>query len=259
MSAISAPVDAGSIARAMSDWGRSVGWAKDDEDPNCNHHALYWHLPDDSFIDLGDEDMPTGQTGNAARAEGLNNLEYPAVVGWDTDTSTAILWEQESSIWTATNLSDPDVIGTCRWVIRQAHDINSAGWIAATAADAWNNDALHAIVLIPDDPCPGDLDFDSDADTDDLLLVVNNWGTCPDSPTPCLGDGTCNGTVDVDDLLLVINNWGDCPLPSLQESFGGSGGGGSNEAETPSEIVELLNEFGVPSELIDDIEELLGL
>ena len=49
-------------------------------------------------------------------------------------------------------------------------------------------------------------------DVDDLLAVINSWGTCAD-PCPaniapgCPSPGTA---VDVDDLLAVINNWGDC-------------------------------------------------
>jgi hypothetical protein len=49
-------------------------------------------------------------------------------------------------------------------------------------------------------------------DVDDLLTLINAWGTCD-------GSGDCdadiappggNGTVDVDDLLTLINAWGDC-------------------------------------------------
>jgi hypothetical protein len=58
--------------------------------------------------------------------------------------------------------------------------------------------------------CLGDLNADCVVNVDDLLFVINNWGTggnpyADGAPAPC-GDGSVN----VDDLLLVINNWGAC-------------------------------------------------
>jgi hypothetical protein len=49
-------------------------------------------------------------------------------------------------------------------------------------------------------------------DVDDLLKVINDWGTCTNSC--CIADivpSSGNGVVDVDDLLAVINGWGVCP------------------------------------------------
>ena len=54
-------------------------------------------------------------------------------------------------------------------------------------------------------PCPGDRTGNGIVDVDDLLAVINTWG----SNNP-IGDATGNGIVDVDDLLVVINGWGVC-------------------------------------------------
>ena len=43
-------------------------------------------------------------------------------------------------------------------------------------------------------------------DVDDLLTVINSWGSCID----CIADVNGNGLVDVDDLLTIINAWGVC-------------------------------------------------
>jgi predicted dienelactone hydrolase len=51
--------------------------------------------------------------------------------------------------------------------------------------------------------CP-DLTGNNIVDTDDLLVVINNWGN------PGAGDLNKSGIVDTDDLLLVINGWGQC-------------------------------------------------
>jgi len=49
---------------------------------------------------------------------------------------------------------------------------------------------------------------------DDLLAVINGWGSCPVPPAGCPADIAPpggNDVVNVDDLLAVINGWGGCP------------------------------------------------
>jgi hypothetical protein len=41
---------------------------------------------------------------------------------------------------------------------------------------------------------------------DDLLTVINGWGTCDQ----CIADIHDDGTVNIDDLLAVITGWGAC-------------------------------------------------
>ena len=59
---------------------------------------------------------------------------------------------------------------------------------------------------------PGDITGDGHVNVNDLLAVINHWGTCPVPPAACTGDISPppmgNGVVNVNDLLLVINNWG---------------------------------------------------
>jgi hypothetical protein len=57
--------------------------------------------------------------------------------------------------------------------------------------------------------CPADVSPpgapDGEVNIDDLLLIVNNWGT-----SNADADVDDNGIVDIDDLLAVINAWGAC-------------------------------------------------
>jgi hypothetical protein len=46
---------------------------------------------------------------------------------------------------------------------------------------------------------------------DDLLAVINTWGTCPTGCDPDVTPFGGNGLVNIDDLLRVINEWGPCP------------------------------------------------
>jgi hypothetical protein len=58
--------------------------------------------------------------------------------------------------------------------------------------------------LFPNPALLGDLNDDGQVNIDDLLLVINFWGSC----SGCQGDGNNDGLVNIDDLLLVINGWG---------------------------------------------------
>ena len=58
---------------------------------------------------------------------------------------------------------------------------------------------------------------DDAIDVNDLLMVITNWGPCPD-PQSCRADVTPfspgqvgDDTVDVNDLLMIITSWGACP------------------------------------------------
>lgn len=62
---------------------------------------------------------------------------------------------------------------------------------------------------VPDDcetDCGSDLDGDGGVGVNDLLLVIGDWGLCPN----CIGDVNDDTMVNVDDLLLIIAAWGPC-------------------------------------------------
>jgi len=81
------------------------------------------------------------------------------------------------------------------WVYGE--DVPGSGWDYGVAWWA---------VAAPGD-CPADITGDDNVNVDDLLAVINNYGT-----------GRCGhpsdivryGTINVDDLLAVINAWGPC-------------------------------------------------
>jgi hypothetical protein len=52
----------------------------------------------------------------------------------------------------------------------------------------------------------GDANGDGAVNVDDLLLVINSWGTCP---VRCAADMTGDGVVDQGDLEVVLFNWTD--------------------------------------------------
>jgi hypothetical protein len=72
--------------------------------------------------------------------------------------------------------------------------------------------AFLRVNLAPVQPCPADIFKSGEVDLDDLLAVINTFGSdcSPCKPTSCAADVDGDCDVDIDDLLLVINNWGPC-------------------------------------------------
>lgn len=66
--------------------------------------------------------------------------------------------------------------------------------------------------LAPVIPCPADVFKSGEVDLDDLLAVINTFGSdcSPCRPTSCPADVDDDCDVDLDDLLFVINGWGIC-------------------------------------------------
>ena len=55
--------------------------------------------------------------------------------------------------------------------------------------------------------CPADVIRDNTVNVNDLLAVINAWGSSPCNAADVGGDSLVN----VQDLLSVINSWGACP------------------------------------------------
>jgi hypothetical protein len=54
----------------------------------------------------------------------------------------------------------------------------------------------------------GDVNGDGTVDTADLLMLLGDWGECPDPPESCPSDLDGDGLVNTSDLLLLLSNWG---------------------------------------------------
>ncbi len=54
--------------------------------------------------------------------------------------------------------------------------------------------------------CMGDINGDNTLGVNDLLAVIDAWGTCSN----CAADIDGDGVVNVTDLLFIVGNWGPC-------------------------------------------------
>jgi len=69
-------------------------------------------------------------------------------------------------------------------------------------------DADQIITLVAGGPTlPGDVDQDGIVGIVDFLLVIGEWGACPDPPVACTADFDGDCEVGIVDLLIVLANW----------------------------------------------------
>ena len=92
-------------------------------------------------------------------------------------------------------------------------DLNAEFRIRFTASDLDVGSVVEAAVdavsisrlYCDDTTMPGDADGDGDVDTDDLLLLISQYGACP---AGCSADFDGDGDVDTDDVLTLLSNYG---------------------------------------------------
>lgn len=82
--------------------------------------------------------------------------------------------------------------------------LNENGEIAGTGLMNTPPFSQVAVLLTPVSAMPGDTNCDEVVNVDDLLVVINAWG----SNAPGFADLNGDGTVDVSDLLGVLFHWG---------------------------------------------------
>jgi len=111
---------------------------------------------------------------------------------------------RSDAIWTpAYVLPAPDPVAEAEygWALDVDGDLALVGALEQPASGAvcgWRGLTMSC-------DCVGDIDDDGTVGVDDLLGVLENWGS------DGAGDVDDSGTVDVDDLLLLIASWGACP------------------------------------------------
>jgi hypothetical protein len=217
--------------------------------------------------------MPSGQSGDASRAEALNNLSLAQVVGWNVEAAGALLWEQPSAgNWSVVDLNSTGAIGGCnsRWSLFEGHDINNSQWIVVTGTDLVGSTGLHAILLTPfPTGCIADLDSDGCVDFDDMLVVIGASGACPVGSF-CNADLTGDCVVDINDILAVnaVYCADPCPdpvpaccqtCPQCDDGFAG-GGSGPDGPLTTEELIAAILSAPISEEMQAYlIEQLLSL
>jgi hypothetical protein len=214
------PVMYDSQSHGVNSAGQLVGWAVPPEEEDCNPDALFW----DTFLaipfNLGTR-MPGNQQGAPSRAEAINNLPEPQVVGWNEDLEHALIWENQGALdnWIGKDLNE--VAGCADVTLNQALDINDDGWIVAWGSVTGPGGfERHAYLLTPLGDCPADITGNGVVDQQDFLQIVAWWGDCP-TGVICKGDINGDCVVNIQDFLRWLGSQGPCPGSGGQNAPGG--------------------------------------
>jgi hypothetical protein len=140
------------------------------------------------------------------------------LVGFGTSAAgqEAAMWDSSLAISRVTDVLAAHNVGVPNgWTLTVANDITINCEVITIVGNAINpngdTEAWIARYSI-DNGCFADVTNSGAVDIDDLLGVINSWGTC--AQACCLADITGaigpDGIVNIDDLLGVINSWGAC-------------------------------------------------
>ena len=110
-------------------------------------------------------------------------------------TDALLLW-RAGDIYEMSDL----VLPRGAWTLDTANDINEAGEIVGMGRRG--DDVERADIAIP--LAPGDLDGSFSVDSNDVTILVGEWGPCSDD---CIADLDCDGDVDAADLEVLLANW----------------------------------------------------
>ena len=128
-----------------------------------------------------------------AQLAGPSNLEIP----WETSDGGGITHATGGSLQLGGTIAQPDA--NSQVLSGGTFELRGGFWPGADT-------------VITPPTCPADIaptGGNGIVDVDDLLTVINSWGSCASCVADIAPPGG-SGFVDVDDLLLVINSWGAC-------------------------------------------------
>jgi len=192
-----------SRARGVSDDGSVVVGASVSD--FGNFEAFRW-TAEDGMVGLGD--LPGGLDLSLADDA---NADGSIIVGRSRAgaSDAAFIWDADNGMRDLKQvLMDDFGLDLTGWSLNEAHAISADGtMIAGTGTNPDGNPEGWIAVLPEPEPTPGDLDGDNVVGVSDLLILLGEWGPCPDQGE-CPADLDGDGTVGVSDLLELLSNWG---------------------------------------------------
>ncbi len=239
MTPLSVPLGPRAVATDIDDQGRIVGWMGASTNDS---HVFIWQ--DGMATDLGNAPGAFASAPTAINAIGqvlvvaqfLEDDTSPAIIRtflWDEDEWTDLGWLPGFNRCAGLDLNDAGlVVGYCT-TSAQPYPIRAFLWqdgvmmplnglvatpeAAVAIPGAMNHSGQIAAIggyeaepagflLEPVDQRQGDINHDCAVGLDDLVMLLDKWGPCPEM-VACVGDIEGNGAVDVIDLLIILSNW----------------------------------------------------
>jgi subtilisin family serine protease len=188
--------------------------------------------PSSLYAYYGQTGSCTFNTGGANNGELLSEpINFPTVGPGETAT-LSFCYNLQTENHPSFDIAKFQIVGTSvdqrmgeapQWV---SYSLNVNAFAGQTRTLRWHFDTIDGLfndfrgwqvdrvrieveALVCDFACDvyADLNCDGVVDGADLLILLGEWGTCPD-PTDCPADLNGDGTVDGADLLILLGNWG---------------------------------------------------
>lgn len=234
----------GAQAWGINDAGHTVGLAITATSP-CVAHAAFWATSSSSPVDLGSIGISSFIASRAFRVNEAGASGEVTVVGGDTDNALAYRWYRDGTgTWSGADLNSL-ISPLCGWVLSEAHDVSSDGWIVGGGwiAQPAGGSEYHGFLLKPI-TCLGDLDGSCTVNGADLGILLGAWGCT--SPCPaCRADLNRDGLINGADLGIILGAWGaSCECWSCPS---GNRSNVAQESESDSVLAEGLAILGYGS------------
>jgi hypothetical protein len=218
--------DASSVALDTGAWERGVpqgGGSRQDPATDADGSGSCWLTENRA----GDSDVDEGPAVLVSPAFDLSSQNAPEMsfalwVGTNNpgdDPVTIELSDDNGQNWTLVETVTASTNGweTKSYNVSSFVSLTDSVRLRISATDSPNNsilevgfDALRIDSVICDaEPCTGDVNGSNSVDSDDLLLVLGNFGTIGEIGDPGVdGDADGDNDVDLDDLLIVLGAFG---------------------------------------------------
>jgi probable HAF family extracellular repeat protein len=195
-----------SFAAAINDAGAIVGSSAT---TSGGDHAVLWSAEDHAMTDLGD--LPGGLDESAATDINVHGH----VVGHSNSAESEhpFLWTPSDGMRDLNAMLD--ATSDAAWTLYYAQSINDAGHIVGwgdydpDGAGEQFDSVIHAYLLAPVTPTPGDFNGDGATDAADLAVWTKGFGES--AAMVAQGDADLDGDVDGADLLTWQRRLGENP------------------------------------------------
>ena len=174
----------------------------------ASFHAGLWSGSAESWVDLHPAGATWSEAVGVCCVGGVAQQVGKAVVNGKDHAS---LWCGTAESWVDLHAFVPagfdSSVATSIW--SDANFIYVAGYAHNTQnGEGFDEALLWTQAILPGGgPCIADVTGNKMVDVDDLLAVINDWGSQGPNIVADIND---DQIVDVDDLLAVINGWGPC-------------------------------------------------
>jgi hypothetical protein len=198
--------------------GGTITQPGDDHTPDGTLCFVTGPLAGNSAGDYDVDGGPTHLTSPPLELEGLDAeisywRWYHISTEWNDELVIEVSNDDGANWTTVESIDDRQTWTYVKWYVSDFVTPTNQVRVRFTADDSPNDSLVEALIddfavsvlECEESECPEDINGDGVVDTEDLLILLGNWGNAGD------GDVDGDGVVGTADLLMLLAAWGECP------------------------------------------------